>query len=151
MKQWITAIALTACAWGVQAKDLVDTAVGAGQFKTLTAALQAAGLTDTLKSAGPFTVFAPTDAAFAKIPKAELDALMADKEKLAAVLKYHVVPGKLMSKDARAGEMVTAQGQAVTLSMAANGLQVNDSRVVQADVDADNGVIHVVDTVILPK
>jgi uncharacterized surface protein with fasciclin (FAS1) repeats len=94
----------------VQAKDIVDTAVSAGTFNTLAAALQAAGLVDTLKGKGPFTVFAPTDAAFAKIPKADLDALLADKAKLTSVLTYHVVAGKVMAKDVKAGKVKTVQG-----------------------------------------
>ena len=110
----ITALALAAAA--AHAKDIVDTAVSAGDFKTLAIALEKAGLVDTLKGKGPFTVFAPTDAAFAKIPKADLDALLADKAKLTSVLTYHVVPGNVMAKDVKAGKVKTVQGSDLTLS-----------------------------------
>ena len=133
-----------------QAKDIVDTAVGAGNFKTLAAALTAAGLIDTLKGKGPFTVFAPTDEAFAKIPKADLDALLKDKAKLTAVLTYHVVPGKVMAKDVKAGKVKTVQGSELTISTTA-GVKVDNATVVKTDIGADNGVIHVIDSVIMPK
>ncbi len=150
MKKFIALAALSLSALAVQAKDIVDTAVAAGQFKTLATALQAAGLVDTLKGKGPFTVFAPTDAAFAKIPKAQLDALLADKAKLTAVLTYHVVPGKVMAKDVRAGKVKTVEGGELTLGTT-GGVTVDGAKVVQADIAADNGVIHVIDTVVLPK
>ena len=134
----------------MQAKDIVDTAVAAGNFKTLAAALQAAGLVDTLKGKGPFTVFAPTDEAFAKIPKADLDALLADKAKLSAVLTYHVVAGKVMAKDVKAGKVKTVQGSELTLGTM-SGVTVDNAKVVAADVVADNGVIHAIDSVVLPK
>lgn len=133
-----------------QAKDIVDTAVSHGSFKTLATALQAAGLVDTLKGAGPFTVFAPTDAAFAKVPKDQLDALLKDKAKLAAVLTYHVVPGKVMAQDVRAGKVKTVQGSELTVSTE-GGVKVDGAMVTQADIAADNGVIHVIDSVVLPK
>ena len=129
---------------------IVDTAVAAGDFKTLVAAVQAAGLVDTLKGSGPFTEFAPTDAAFAKIPKADLDALLKDKTKLVAVLTYHVVPGKVMSKDVQAGMVKTVQGSDLTVSTM-NGVMVDQAKVTAVDIVADNGVIHVIDTVVLPK
>ena len=144
----VTTLALTAVA--VQAKDIVDTAVAAGDFKTLAVALEKAGLIDTLKGKGPFTVFAPTDAAFAKVPKKDLDALLADKSKLAAVLTYHVVPGSVMAKDIKAGTVKTVQGSDLTLSTSA-GVKVDGANVVKADIVADNGVIHVIDSVVLPK
>ena len=150
MKKLIIAITLGASALAVQAKDIVDTAVAAGNFTTLAAALQAAGLVDTLKGKGPFTVFAPTDAAFAKIPKADLDALLKDKAKLTAVLTYHVVPGKVMAKDVKAGMVKTVQGGNLTLATA-GGVTVNGAKVTTADIVADNGVIHVIDSVVLPK
>ena len=150
MKKLIIATALAAASLAVQAKDIVETAVAAGSFKTLATALQAAGLVDTLKGKGPFTVFAPTDAAFAKIPKADLDALLKDKAKLTAVLTYHVVPGAVMAKDVKAGSVKTVQGGMLTLGTT-GGVTVNDAKVVQADVVASNGVIHVIDTVVLPK
>ena len=132
------------------AKDIVETAVGAGNFKTLATALTAAGLIDTLKGKGPFTVFAPTDAAFAKIPKADLDALLKDKAKLTAVLTYHVVPGKVMAADVKAGKVKTVQGSEITVATA-GGVTVDGAKVSATDIVASNGVIHVIDSVILPK
>jgi len=131
-------------------KDIVDTAVAAGQFKTLATALQAAGLVETLKGKGPFTVFAPTDEAFAKIPKADLDALLKDKAKLTAVLTYHVVPGKVMAKDVKAGKVKTVQGSELTVATM-GGVTVDNAKVIKTDIAASNGVIHVIDTVMLPK
>jgi len=133
-----------------QAKDIVDTAVGAGSFKTLATALGAAGLVDTLKGKGPFTVFAPTDEAFAKIPKADLEALLKDKAKLTAVLTYHVVAGKVMAADVKAGKVKTVQGSELTISTS-SGVSVDNAKVIKTDIVADNGVIHVIDTVIMPK
>ena len=150
MKKFIALAALSLSALAVQAKDIVDTAVAAGQFKTLATALQAAGLVDTLKGKGPFTVFAPTDAAFAKIPKAQLDALLADKAKLTAVLTYHVVPGKVMAKDVKAGKVKTVQGGELTVSTT-GGVKVDNANVVKTDIVASNGVIHVIDSVVLPR
>ena len=132
------------------AKDIVETAVAAGSFKTLVTAVQAAGLVDTLKGPGPFTVFAPTDEAFAKIPKAQLDALLADKAKLTAVLTYHVVPGKVMAANVKAGKVKTVQGSELTVSTM-GGVKVDAANVVKTDIAADNGVIHVIDSVIMPK
>jgi uncharacterized surface protein with fasciclin (FAS1) repeats len=150
MKKFLIASALSLSALASQAADIVDTAVAAGSFKTLAAALQAAGLVDTLKGKGPFTVFAPTDEAFAKIPKADLDALLKDKAKLTAVLTYHVVSGKVMAKDVKAGKVKTVQGSELTLGTAGS-VTVNGAKVVKADIAADNGVIHVIDSVVLPK
>jgi uncharacterized surface protein with fasciclin (FAS1) repeats len=146
----LSAAALSLSTLSVQAKDIVDTAVAAGQFKTLATALQAAGLIDTLKGPGPFTVFAPTDEAFAKIPKAQLDALLADKAKLTAVLTYHVVSGKVMAADVKAGKVKTVQGSELTVSTA-GGVMVDSAKVVKTDIVADNGVIHVIDSVIMPR
>ena len=129
---------------------LIDVAVADGHFKTLAKALTAADLVPTLKGKGPFTVFAPTDEAFAKIPKADLDALLNDKTKLKAVLTYHVVPGKVMSTDLKAGNVKTVQGSNVKVSTK-GGAMVNNAKVVAADVAADNGVIHAIDTVLMPK
>ena len=137
-------------ALSAQAKDIVDTAVAAGNFKTLATALGAAGLVDTLKGKGPFTVFAPTDEAFAKIPKADLDALLKDKAKLTAVLTYHVVAGKVMAADVKAGKVKTVQGSDLTVATS-GGVMVDKAKVVKTDIVADNGVIHVIDTVIMPK
>lgn len=139
-----------AAAAGEPPKDVVDTAVAAGNFKTLVAAVQAADLVATLKGPGPYTVFAPTDEAFAKIPKADLDALLKDKAKLAAVLKHHVVPMKATAEDLAAIKSTSsAQGGKLTFEKAKGAaLQVSGATVVKADIDASNGIIHVVDTVI---
>ena len=150
MKNFIAISTLALTAATVQAKDIVDTAVAAGDFKTLAVALERAGLIDTLKGKGPFTVFAPTDAAFAKVPKKDLDALLADKSKLASVLTYHVVPGTVMAKDVKAGKVKTVQGSDLTLSTS-DGVKVDGANVVKTDIVADNGVIHVIDSVVLPK
>ena len=150
MKKLLIVSVLSLSALAAQAKDIVETAVAAGSFKTLATALQAAGLVDTLKGKGPFTVFAPTDEAFAKIPKADLDALLKDKAKLTAVLTYHVVPGKVMAKDVKAGNVKTVQGSDITLATK-GGVTVNNAKVVSADVGASNGLIHVIDTVLTPK
>ena len=150
MKKIIVLSALSFAALSASAKDIVDTAVAAGKFNTLATALQAAGLVDTLKGPGPFTVFAPTDEAFAKIPKADLDALLKDKAKLTAVLTYHVVPGKVMAADVKAGKVKTVQGGELTVATA-GGVKVDNANVVKTDIVADNGVIHVIDSVVLPK
>jgi uncharacterized surface protein with fasciclin (FAS1) repeats len=150
MKKAIIVTAFALAATAAQAKDIVETAVAAGDFKTLAVALEKADLIKTLKGKGPFTVFAPTDAAFAKVPKADLDALLADKSKLAAVLTYHVVPGNVMAKDVKAGKVKTVQGSDLTLSTA-NGVKVDNANVVKTDIVADNGVIHVIDSVVLPR
>jgi uncharacterized surface protein with fasciclin (FAS1) repeats len=136
------------------AADIVDTAVANGSFKTLVAAVQAAGLAETLKGPGPFTVFAPTDEAFAKLPAGTVDDLLKpeNKDKLAAILTYHVVPGKVMSADLAGKETMakTVQGGEVAIT-AMDGVTVDGAKVVTPDVAADNGVIHVIDTVIMPK
>ncbi|MCU7374019.1 fasciclin domain-containing protein [Paucibacter sp. O1-1] len=150
MKKLFAISALSLLALSAQAKDIVDTAVAAGSFKTLATALQAAGLVDTLKGPGPFTVFAPTDAAFAKVPKADLDALLKDKAKLTAVLTYHVVPGKVMAKDVKAGKVKTVQGSELTIATM-GGVTVDGAKVTATDIAADNGVIHVIDSVVMPK
>lgn len=134
-------------------KDIVDTAVAAGSFKTLAAALKAGGLIEALKGEGPFTVFAPTDEAFAKLPKGTVETLLKpeNKDKLVAILKYHVVSGKVLAADVvKIKEAKTLQGQAVMVN-AADGVKINDSKVVKADIEASNGVIHVIDSVLLPK
>jgi uncharacterized surface protein with fasciclin (FAS1) repeats len=131
--------------------DIVDTAVAAGQFNTLAKALTAAGLVDTLKGPGPFTVFAPTDAAFAKIPADQLNALLADKAALTKVLTYHVVGGKVMAADVKSGAVKTVQGQALNVVASPAGVTVNNAKVIKTDIAATNGVIHVIDTVVLPN
>lgn len=131
-------------------KDIVDTAVDAGSFTTLVQAVQAAGLEDTLRGEGPFTVFAPTDDAFAALPEGTLDALLADEEALTAVLTYHVVPGKVMAADvAGLDSAETVEGESVTFDTT-DGVKVNDANVIQADIEASNGVIHVIDKVLIP-
>jgi uncharacterized surface protein with fasciclin (FAS1) repeats len=133
------------------AKDIVDTAVAAGSFKTLAKALEAAGLIETLKGKGPFTVFAPTDDAFAKLPAGTLEALLQDKAKLTAVLTYHVVAGKLMAADVvKLKEAKTVQGQSIRIDTT-SGVKVDGANVIKTDIATSNGVIHVIDSVILPK
>lgn len=136
--------------------DIVDTAVAAGSFKTLVKAVQAAGLVDTLKSKGPFTVFAPTDDAFARLPKGMVEGLLKDIPKLKAVLTYHMVPGKVMAADvAKLKSAKTVHGQEVKIDASKwhlhKNVKVNDANIMKTDVIADNGVIHVIDKVILPK
>ncbi|NNL86282.1 MAG: fasciclin domain-containing protein [Myxococcales bacterium] len=132
-------------------QDIVETAVGAGSFNTLAKALEAADLIDTLKGEGPFTVFAPTDEAFAKIPASELDALLADKKKLTAVLTYHVVAGRVLAEDVvKLDSATTVQGSDVRISTE-DGVRVNDANVIKTDIAASNGVIHVIDSVIIPQ
>ena len=133
--------------------DIVDTAVAAGQFKTLAAALGAAGLVDTLKGAGPFTVFAPTDEAFAKLPAGTVEELLKpeNKAKLTAILTYHVVDGKVMAADVvKLSEAKMIQGTSATIKMSGETVMVNNATVTTADIAASNGVIHVIDTVLLP-
>ena len=152
----IATLALTASVPVVRAqeKDIVDTAVAAGSFKTLAAALQAAGLVDTLKGKGPFTVFAPTDEAFAKLPKGTVEELLKpeNKAKLTAILTYHVVPGAVTaSQVTKLKEAKTVNGQSVKVTAAGGAVMIDGARVVKTDIRASNGVIHVIDSVILPK
>ncbi|MFN0108385.1 MAG: fasciclin domain-containing protein [Blastocatellia bacterium] len=133
-------------------KDIVDTAVAAGSFKTLAAALQAAGLIETLKGKGPFTVFAPTDEAFAKLPAGTVEALLKDKEKLTKILLYHVVSGNVMAKDVvKLKTAKTVQGSSVKITVKGGKVMVDGANVVKTDIAASNGVIHVIDSVIMPK
>ena len=133
------------------AKDIVDTAVAAGSFKTLVAAVQAAGLVDTLKSDGPFTVFAPTDEAFAKLPAGTVEGLLKDPKALSNILLYHVVPGKVMASQVTDGLTAkTAQGSTVSFSIVDGKAKINDAAIVTTDIETANGVIHVIDSVILP-
>jgi uncharacterized surface protein with fasciclin (FAS1) repeats len=135
-------------------KDIVDTAVGAGKFETLVTAVKAAGLVETLKGKGPFTVFAPTDEAFAKLPKGTVEDLLKpeNKAKLAAILTYHVIPGKVMAADIKGKKtnVKTVQGSDLAVD-ATDGVKVNDATVTTADVATSNGVIHIIDTVVMPK
>ncbi|WP_170455134.1 fasciclin domain-containing protein [Ruegeria arenilitoris] len=137
-----------------QAADIVDTAVSAGSFNTLVAAVQAAGLVDTLKGKGPYTVFAPTDEAFAALPEGTVETLLKpeNKDQLVAILTYHVVPAKVMSGDiaGKRAKVLTVQGERLSVN-AKNGVKVDGANVVQADIEASNGVIHVVDTVLIPE
>ncbi|MEM8573190.1 MAG: fasciclin domain-containing protein [Pseudomonadota bacterium] len=144
----------TVSAANAMSKDIVDTAAGAGQFNTLVAAVKAAGLVDTLKGDGPFTVFAPTDEAFAKLPDGTVEDLLKpeNKDKLVAILTYHVVPGKIMSGDIKGKEteVKTVQGSMLDVN-AKDGVKVDNAKVVKADIDTSNGVIHVIDNVIMPN
>ena len=135
-------------------KDIVDTAVGAGSFKTLVAAVKAAGLVDTLKGEGPFTVFAPTDEAFGKLSKCTVESLLKpeNKHKLAAILTYHVVPGKVKAKKAaKLDSAKTVNGAEITIKPSGKSLMINNAKVVKADIKTSNGIIHVIDTVLIPE
>jgi uncharacterized surface protein with fasciclin (FAS1) repeats len=151
MKKILASAALAFSVMGVQAADIVDTAVAAGSFNTLVAAVKAAGLVETLKGPGPFTVFAPTDEAFAKIPKDKLDALLKDKAALTKILTYHVVSGKVMAADVKAGPVKTVQGASFTVAVNMGKVKVDASNVIKTDIATDNGVIHVIDAVMMPK
>jgi uncharacterized surface protein with fasciclin (FAS1) repeats len=130
---------------------IVDVATANGNFKTLVAAVKAAGLAETLSGKGPFTVFAPTDAAFAKLPPGTVDALLKDVPKLQSILTYHVVPAAVMAKDVKSGAVKTVNGKSLTVVANASGVTVDGAKVTATDVAASNGVIHVIDTVVLPK
>jgi uncharacterized surface protein with fasciclin (FAS1) repeats len=152
-KLMMTLAATTALAAPAAAQDMniVETAVAAGNFTTLVAAVEAAGLVETLSGEGPFTVFAPTDEAFAALPEGTVEGLLADPEALAAVLTYHVVPGAVMSGDLSDGMMATTvNGADITVSLDMGTVMINDATVTTADIEASNGVIHVIDSVILP-
>ena len=138
----------------MQQADIVDTAVAAGQFETLAAALTAAGLVDTLKGDGPFTVFAPTDEAFAKLPEGTVETLLKpeNKDQLIAILTYHVVPGKVMAEDVvKLNEATTVNGADVTIAVDGGNVMVDNAKVIKTDIVSSNGIIHVIDTVILPE
>jgi uncharacterized surface protein with fasciclin (FAS1) repeats len=153
------ALAATAFMFSLPARadapgTIVEVLAGAGTFKTLVAAVKAAGLADTLSGKGPFTVFAPTDDAFAKLPAGTVDSLLKpeNKQKLRSILLYHVVPGSVKSTDLKDGETLkSAEGQTLTIHLAGGAVKVNDATVTKADIAASNGVIHVIDTVLLPK
>jgi uncharacterized surface protein with fasciclin (FAS1) repeats len=148
------AAAMSFSAVAAKAADIVDTAIAAGQFNTLVAAVQAAGLVDTLKSEGPFTVFAPTDEAFANLPAGTVESLLLpeNRDTLVAILTYHVVAGKIMSADIAGAvtEVASVQGGMLAVN-ATDGVKINDATVIMADIETSNGVIHVIDTVILPQ
>lgn len=158
MKKWFALSAAALVALGMssraaRAEDIVDIAAGNPDFSTLVTAVKAAGLVDTLKSAGPFTVFAPTNKAFAKIPKVKLAAILKDKKTLTAILTYHVVPGKVLAADVvklkNGSKVKTVQGSTISV-FNKGGVKVNKSNVIKTDIMASNGVIHVIDTVLLP-
>ena len=132
-------------------KNIVDTMTDANQFTTLAAGLKAAGLSNRLSNNGPFTVFAPTDKAFDRLPKGALDALLQDPAKLKAVLNYHVIEGRVMVRDMKSGDLMTLQGSALTAAVSSSDVQVNGAHVKRADLVATNGVIHAIDAVIMPK
>jgi uncharacterized surface protein with fasciclin (FAS1) repeats len=153
MKRFLALLALSALAsFAASAADIVDTAVGAGNFTTLVAAVKAAGLVDTLKSPGPFTVFAPTDEAFAKLPAGAVDALLKDPAKLKKILLYHVVSGKVMAADVvKLKRAKTVEGSFLRIRVMGSQVMVDNANVVKTDIECDNGVIHVIDTVLMPK
>ena len=146
-----TAITLTFIPFQIFAADLIETASNSGTSKIFLAAVKTAGLTETLKNSGPYTVFVPTDAAFEKLPAGALEALLKDKNRLAQVLTYHVIPGKVMIAEVKPGKVKTMQGNLLTLTSDNGKVTVNDANVIQSDMTADNGVIHEVDALVLPK
>jgi uncharacterized surface protein with fasciclin (FAS1) repeats len=149
----VALVALSAEANAKSHKDIVAVASGAGEFKTLVTAIKAAGLVETLKGPGPFTVFAPTDSAFAKLPKGTVEELLKpeNKAKLTSILTYHVVPGKVLSSQVKTMMVATVNGQQLDVKVEGGKVMVNDATVTKADILASNGVIHVIDTVLLPK
>ena len=156
MKKTIASLAaILIAASGVQAgpKDIVDTAAGIDDFSTLVAAAKAGGLVETLKGDGPFTVFAPTNEAFAKLPEGTVESLLKpeNKDKLVSILTYHVVPGKVMSSDVKPGKVATVNGEKAKLAVEDGKVMIDDATIVKVDVEASNGVIHVIDQVILPQ
>ncbi|HJV83155.1 fasciclin domain-containing protein [Noviherbaspirillum sp.] len=146
----VSAIALTLNASQVLAADLVDTAATSGTFKTFLAAAKKAGVIDTLKNSGPYTVFAPSDSAFKKLPPETLNSLMKDKTRLAEVLNHHVIQGKVAIADVKPGKVETIQGDMLTLTSDNGKVTVDNANVIQSDLMADNGVIHEIDTVVIP-
>src|SRR5271166_1982772 len=137
--------------YAAPAKNILDTAIAAGNFTTLVSAIKAAGLTDTLTGKGPFTVFAPTDEAFKKLPPGALDALLKDSAKLKAVLQYHVIAGHVSTKDMKSGDVMTLQGSPLTAVVSASEVQINGARVQKPEFVATNGIIHGIDAVIMPR
>jgi uncharacterized surface protein with fasciclin (FAS1) repeats len=154
LKNYFSAIslvaALSASTSAVLAADIVDTAAADGSFKVFVAALKTAGFAETLKTSGPFTVFAPTDSAFAKLPSGTWDSLLKNKAKLTKVLAYHVIPGKMLVTEVKPGKVKTMQGDVLTLTSDNGKVTVNGANVTQSDIAADNGVIHAIDAVALP-
>ena len=144
-------VATTAPALAGQKADIIDTAKSAGNFTTLIVAIEAAGLTETLKGKGPYTVFAPTDEAFAKLPPGTVDALLKDKAKLAKILTYHVVAGEVTSNQVKPGKVTTVEGAKLNITRGSQGVKVDNANIVAVDVMASNGVIHVIDAVVIPN
>ncbi len=160
MRKTISTCAAVAASFGIALaagdsakKDIVDVAAGDENFATLVAAVKAAGLVDTLKGDGPYTVFAPTNSAFGKLPDGAVESLLKpeNKGKLTKVLTYHVVPGKVMAKDVAAGKVKTASGDELTISVDGGVVMVDGAKVVKTDIEASNGVIHVIDSVVMPE
>lgn len=155
MRRFFVAVALIGAlltnASRALAADLVETASTSGTFKTFLLAAKAAGLTDTLKASGPYTIFAPGDAAFNKLPPGKMESLMKDKEKLAELLSHHIIPGKVTVADVKPGKVATLQGDQVTLTSDNGKVTVDNANVIQSDLMADNGVIHEIDVVVLPE
>lgn len=152
-KMLIALLALAALANGSMAAfgaDIIATATADGSFKTFLTTVRAAGLSDTLKNAGPFTVFAPTDQAFSKLPRGTLDALLKDKVRLAQILTYHILPGKTLVTELKPGKVKTVQGDLLTLTSDNGKVTVNGANLIQSDINADNGVIHAIDAVLMP-
>jgi uncharacterized surface protein with fasciclin (FAS1) repeats len=133
------------------AKNIIDTVIGAGNFTTFAAAIRTAGMSDALAAKGPFTVFAPTDEAFKKLPSGAYDGLLKDSAKMKAVLNYHIVSGYFMAKELKSGEVMTLQGSTLTAAVSSTDVRVNGARVTQADLATTNGIVHAIDAVILPK
>jgi len=146
----VISIAIILGASSARAADIVDTAATAGTFKTFVTALRTSGLNEKLKNSGPYTVFAPTDEAFSKMPKETWNNLSKDKEKLSQILAYHVIPGKVLVTEVKPGKVATTQGSPLTLTSDNGKVTVNGANVTQSDVNADNGVIHAIDAVIMP-
>lgn len=144
-------ILLSICTLPAVASDVVETAATSGGAKTFAAAAKSSGLSESLKNSGPYTVFAPDDAAFAKLPPDTREALMKDKSKLAHVLAYHVIPGKVLVAEVKPGEVKTLEGDTIKLTSDNGKITVNEANVTQSDTEADNGVVHIIDTVVLPK
>jgi uncharacterized surface protein with fasciclin (FAS1) repeats len=155
MKRFLAAFALTIMlpllGAHAQAADLVETASTSGNFKTFLAAAKAAGISDTLKNSGPYTVFAPSDSAFNQLPPGTVNSLMKDKAKLAKILAYHVIPGKVTVADVKPGQVKTLEGDSLKLTSDNGKVTVNHANVIQSDLIADNGVIHEIDAVVLPE
>ncbi len=131
-------------------RDVVDSAIAAGHFSMLVNALKATGMVETLKGPGPFTVFAPTDAAFRKLSRETMNGLLKDKAALGAILNFHIVPAKIMAKEIRSGDLATVQGGSLTIAVSNDGIRINNAKVMKTDIETSNGVMHSIDTVLMP-